>query len=110
MSKHTPGPWHVVCHTSEDGRIGPGDDWTVYGRNTTHAIAFEGGHNPHAEADARLIAAAPDLLEALQALLELDVYADCPGLVSVGGYDNSDAEEVIKARAAIQRAVGADHA
>ena len=94
MSKHTPGPWHVVCHTSEDGRIGPGDDWTVYGRNTTHAIAFEGGHNPHAEADARLISAAPDLLEALIRLM---------GKTS----DLQDALDAAKqARAAIAKATG----
>ena len=56
MSKHTPGPWQV-------------EDYTI--NRTMRAI----GTNKctvagaYAEADARLIAAAPDLLEALRALV-----------------------------------------
>jgi len=49
MSKHTPGPWQVVGSN-------------VYGNNLRALL-------PMNAADARLIAAAPDLLEALEDLL-----------------------------------------
>lgn len=60
MSKHTPGPWFVgflertICTGSENGPV-------LY-RVNPHP-------RPLSEADARLIAAAPELLEALQAML-----------------------------------------
>ena len=64
MSKHTPGPWffnfeagrYVISH---QGNFGP-----------HKALAITGGFYPDLEANARLIAAAPELLEALQMLLE----------------------------------------
>lgn len=68
MSAHTPGPWRV------EGR-------TVYGAKSGHIIshgtnAYGDGPEGYvcntsgtSEADARLIASAPDLLEALQNLL-----------------------------------------
>ena len=62
MSKHTPGPWGL------DGNLIEGPDGervaciTAYSRRT-----------PKQKANARLIAASPDLLAALQALVaELD--------------------------------------
>ena len=59
MSKHTPGPWRVV------------DSWTdhmVEGQNGEEIIWQDGPHETPTinEANARLIAAAPDLLEALE--------------------------------------------
>ena len=63
MSKHTPGPWQigknfgsVVCDTPVPGIRGS-DDTEYYGG---HLIA-----ESVTEANARLIAAAPELLEAL---------------------------------------------
>lgn len=54
MSKHTPGPW-----------IAKGDN--VYEENEPGRIAKTcGGTDEQAAANARLIAAAPDLLEALK--------------------------------------------
>ncbi len=72
MSEHTPGPWAVVEETF-------GYDTTGTGQATTKIRAEDGSlicqvaagmnrHNPgkrDKEANARLIAAAPELLEAL---------------------------------------------
>lgn len=60
-SKHTPGPWVVTPHPHVDvfgvGEI-MDDKEMQYG--LSHTICYQ-----NAEANARLIAAAPDLLEAL---------------------------------------------
>jgi hypothetical protein len=67
MLKHTPGPWQRVVARNTSAaytRIGAGD----YG-----AVADCGGCRPSQEenaANARLIAAAPDLLAALRAFVE----------------------------------------
>jgi hypothetical protein len=73
MSKHTPGPWAVVdngiwdvsvvaeatiCHINNKGEWFP-KDGTQMGRSQNKMLA-----------DARLIAAAPDLLEACQTFAE----------------------------------------
>lgn len=63
MSKHTPGPWVFQAH----------DHWlpaVVIGESVWHAGLVTGRERPgEHEANARLIAAAPDLLAALKALL-----------------------------------------
>lgn len=63
MSKHTPGPW----------RIGEGidDGYEIYAKNgnpigSVHWTIKAGTEKAPAEANARLIAAAPELLEALK--------------------------------------------
>ena len=70
--KHTPGPW-TVGETRRYKHSGGVDGTEVavhYGtaENRGNCIAFAYGHGARgdAEADARLIAAAPDLLEALK--------------------------------------------
>jgi hypothetical protein len=65
MSAHTPGPWRVA-------RLRSGA-WAVVDRGTRDIVPSiftqrDGGED---EANARLIAAAPDLLAALKYLLEL---------------------------------------
>jgi hypothetical protein len=68
MSKHTPGPWTVEEY---------GDDETpalVIHKDSESRICFmatPGSHGDPAkiEADARLIAAAPDMYEALKAIV-----------------------------------------
>ena len=59
MSKHKPGPWRVVDSWN---------DYMVESQNGEEIIWQDGPHHTPAikEADARLIAAAPDLLEALE--------------------------------------------
>ena len=84
MSKHTPGPW-----TAEP--------------NSAHGISFsvEGGGRLitrfASAADARLIAAAPDLLAALRAMTDYMAYAEALG---------EDKAVFKNARAAIAKAEG----
>lgn len=93
MSKHTPGPWtHEgqgdITGIEDNGfGRGPVDVCSVYLRTV------EGRH----EANARLIAAAPDLLAALNTWLaqySAEEYEDCP--------------EVVQTRAAIAKATGGE--
>lgn len=75
MNKHTPGPWNVEKRWSNGCEVGP---WIMTDRepNGTRHIIAEIGGAPYIEgdggkrvyADARLIAAAPALLEACQAV------------------------------------------
>ena len=103
MAKHTPGPWHRLPGEAnsghpiyENGRLvmrivqarEPGD-------TTFIRVALVDSDNVHA--DARLIAAAPDLLEALEAV------TDALALTHHKGETNT---AVKKARAAIARATG----
>ena len=67
MSKHTPGPWraekhpqHDHVHCSELWMIIAGEPDDCSDAEIAQVIAYE------AEANARLIAAAPDMLEALK--------------------------------------------
>lgn len=79
-AKHTPGPWHVsqlwAGYTGAEIRAG----------DTKLAILLINGHNAeHGEANARLIAAAPDLLAVLQTVRELadartNLPVQCPTL------------------------------
>lgn len=71
MSKRTPGPWEAK--QADDGSAKywiTGDRWIGQVGNGTH------GADSHAfaEANSRLIAAAPDLLEALKAINEAACY------------------------------------
>jgi hypothetical protein len=62
---HAPGPWGASF--SFPGRDGIGDVWQIDADG--HAVCTtQFCYAPHTEANARLIAAAPDLLEAGQAL------------------------------------------
>ena len=81
---HTPGPWHVGSKYPTD----------VYADRAGHAIAraVNPQHDGECEANARLMRAAPELLEALQDMLRL---ADAEGW-----------EGFPKARAAIAKATG----
>ncbi|CAN0620436.1 conserved protein of unknown function [Burkholderia multivorans] len=87
--KHTPGPW-TVHHRMRDCV-------TFEGRDGTENLFLENIDGYYAcqnEADAHLIAAAPDLLEALREVI------DTPHLGGKGGFQ--------KARAAIAKATGDD--
>lgn len=97
--KHTPGPWNYLDFGFNEGNE------VIYGRETTQRPIAEAIHwldqsESHAQvkANARLIAAAPELLEALLALDDLR-----------GAWSPPD--DVIKAawskcRAAIAKATG----
>ena len=70
---HTKGPWHIAAHTAETpDSILPGCDWSVYGSDEKRtSVCFEGAWTECAAANARLIAAAPDLLAALKVIVEV---------------------------------------
>ena len=85
--KHTPGPWVATHANGNDFIVKAGDIEVVAGCGCYGSPYMRG--NP--DADARLIAAAPDLLEALQGVLR----------VADRATDEFDA-----ARAAIAKATG----
>lgn len=58
MSKHTPGPWKVYYRGAGGWRLQAGSAWSV-DLSSAHLT----------EHDARLIAAAPEMLEACRAVL-----------------------------------------
>jgi hypothetical protein len=114
MSRHTPGPWDT---TTRQGSW----DWVVYQKadpNIEICQMFHDGTdlNEMGEANARLIAAAPDLLEALIDCSEaLALARDKLGMCGEGdGKDRkADAEDTIGSlsafiagRNAIAKAVG----
>ena len=90
-SQHTPGPWKVVSQSF------PGCYHAVSenGQFSTGCISFDG----HGLANARLIAAAPELLESLRVLLALYVRLANSG--DCGNWNPEDEPEVIAARAAL---------
>ncbi len=87
MSKHTPGPWA----TSKHGTPAAFPQFGVYQEGACNDHVTVKGEN--AQADAALIAAAPDLLEACQGLLE----------VFAGDMDCEDMATIQHARAVIAR-------
>lgn len=97
MSGHTPGPWRINSRGSQVGPRSEEDDQS-FGMIIPVAYLEEVDWPDAHEANARLIAAAPDLLEALDALLI--AYCD-PG--NQGGDHD---EKVEAARAAIAKAKG----
>lgn len=108
MSEHTPGPWKLetvktqvgICH-----RIGPFPPARPRDEPSHACIYVDGRYKPEDDpvslANARLIAAAPDLLAACEALLD----ALQTGLLA---YNTSPGEEagrrVAQAREAIAKA------
>lgn len=80
-AQHNPGPWVAV-------------ESRVYFPN--RAGGFDIRACPNAEANARLIAAAPELLEALRALLKEDEVL----------FDGTGSATMCKARAVIAKATG----
>lgn len=67
-NQHTPGPWKIAARDQYGIFIAP------FGMNTTLICARKGGldlPNEEIEANARLIAAAPELLDALKEAIEI---------------------------------------
>lgn len=106
MSKHTPGPWRL---SDESPRIIK-KDFRGIGRDSGCLIASTMGRddsgfyasNKEADANARLIAAAPDLLEALECM----IIGACAVAVPHNGERAVLQEAVNIARAAIAKATG----
>ena len=105
-SKHTPGPW--VLGESSGGRHFRAVNATDHSELATVVWVMEdddteGAPSPECEANAHLIAAAPELLEALEyAVIDFDNWA--------AHEDNHPHEHLVvwaeKARAAIAKAKG----
>ena len=98
QAKHTPGPWEW------DGRVWQYDEqeeapWLVQApwHDIKSKAVLSGSIRCNTEADARLIAASPDLLEALKGLLEITDFHELFG------------SKTESARAAIAKATGATH-
>ena len=69
MNKHTPGPWTATKFNPVTGEI---DDCYLYVEPGIAVIERKvKGHDQHDTGNARLIAAAPDLLEAAQLALQI---------------------------------------
>lgn len=117
--KHTPGPWELCRHLQSkeaDEGCSCGYRGVVYGPDTDVPMAIcQPGHDPEPAgqeglgpqrypravelANARLIAAAPDLLEACELLLA--TYGELHAL-----HDLGECEASVKARAALSKATG----
>ena len=82
-TKHTPGPWKIGAYES--------GEMAVDGPNGEEITGFV------KQEDAVLIAAAPELLDALKEMLSVYV-----------GHPNNDGPVSTKARAAIAKATGED--
>ena len=61
MNKHTSGPWLVGPQQSVTSR-----GWSIADKNGNRLAFVLGEHSPELQANARLIAAAPDLLSVLE--------------------------------------------
>ena len=102
MSPHTPGPWETSVGRSAESRNVV--EWWIVGPAGGDAIAYLDTSQPEAEAqaNARLMAAAPDLLAVARAFLALPdlghTSADAAGAL----YDYRAAIE--KARATLKAA------
>jgi hypothetical protein len=105
-TKHTPGPWGIgfdgfKVHVYAGGALPIG---TFFPRN-----ADSGDQREEAEANARLSAAAPELLAALKDALERLEALD-KRLIEAGDndptYDKYDLGQVIRGRATIAKAEG----
>ena len=72
--KHTPGPWtHAEAYDNGEPVCIRIDS----GAQTVAEVVFDSLHNDEIDANARLIAAAPDLLKAAKDLLSLKEIKDC---------------------------------
>lgn len=96
MSGHTPGPWRIDGLTKRGvyARI-TGGDWYYFAKVV---VKFADEPSPVGAANARLIAAAPDLLEALEKILVSDRegYPNC----------NLFSDDLARAKAAVAKAKG----
>jgi hypothetical protein len=95
MNKHTPRPWHVQGDHGKLWIETNGNDDTIA---EVHRRAAKGSvySCKEASANARLIAAAPDLLEAL-VILRSDAYEACADSSCNGALELADAA-IAKAR------------
>jgi hypothetical protein len=92
MSKHSPGPWELGRITDGFQELNAFHGEAPWARFACVAVMVDGRPDAEGKANARLIAAAPELLEALGAIVAFDTPLPC-GLLQ-------------QARAAIAKAEG----
>ncbi|MFY2945848.1 hypothetical protein ACOTJB_23805 [Achromobacter xylosoxidans] len=97
-TNHTPGPWRYEA--GRDGR----PPYVI--RRTEGGFVVVGMTADRQEADARLIAAAPELLEALQKLLDLQVAKKELEYLDKGIGTKTPNAAWLEARAAVAKARG----
>jgi hypothetical protein len=96
-TKHTPGPWKLETHK---------DKLEVWSNNhyvagLSHDLFYSAEKHGFQEGNATLIASAPDLLEALEALFDPEIYKD-----SSKQRKNELAQRFVAAGKAIAKAKG----
>lgn len=101
MNKHTPGPWSAVIGSSF-WTVEEGGGQRIANTLDSECVFIGSDEYNHSEANAHLIAAAPDLLEALESALE--AFEEIQGSCSTDRIICQ--EESQKARAAIAKAKG----
>lgn len=112
MSEHrfTPGPWMAFAHPSYGFCIYPTGDGAQPVRDSFAVVNFadasRGYGSEEAKANARLIAAAPDLLEALKRLLPHTDWLEDEGPIGTGWKSDELVSVIQNARAAIAKATG----
>jgi len=95
-TKHTPGPW-IVCDSPDGLHV-----TMEHGVRIAELYGVPSGRFPETpEANARLISAAPDLLEALEAWMEV------VDEVRIATYSEETQERMRKGRAALAKATEA---
>ncbi len=99
-TKHTPGPWEIGPQEFSRVKVYEKQQGSrrIVADCDLNELREMIGYRPEAEANARLIAAAPDLLAAVEALLRL------PGISSFAADLDSDAVKL--AERAINKATG----
>jgi len=103
QAKHTPGPWEW------DGRVWQYDEqeeapWLVQApwHDIKSKAVLSGSIRCNTEANARLIAAAPDLLDALRSMLVQFNFNTITGIV------HDESAVIVKAREAVAKATGGE--
>lgn len=100
--KHTPGEWTHEPH-GDTIALYAGRAHGMNGRHGLRLMNLDDGDN-NFEANARLISAAPDMLEALEQFVE--EYVEMINSGDCGFWDPEKEDKVIKARAALSKAKG----
>ncbi len=100
MTKFTRGPWKVVKRRGKNSRwIMSKDEWLLAAVHYRQNIGTEGFLPSEAKANARLIAAAPDMFEALTFLVasaeagiqvQIDDYNAAKAALELAGDSDSD--------------------
>ena len=93
----TPGPWHIN-HTDDGLEVLAGDLLIATINGSTEDVEVVGLDERTTDVNASLIAASPDLLAALERVLELGERANL--------FHWEDAELIGQARAAVAKAMG----